>query len=306
MPIQIRHHPITPEDALAAAEFRGSVASHKGAILGPEARPAFDLMRGATPAAPDVRVEPAEVCGIPGYWCHPRQAIPGARLLFLHGGGYVLGSARAMTAFAGQLATRTRAETFVAEYRLAPENPFPAAFEDALAAYRGITEGATVTALAGESAGGGLALALLSLLEQEHAAPRPRAVAVMSPWTDLTLSGVSHVSRRDADPIFTRDALAALAQKYLQGWRADDPRASPLFGVQPALPPIRLDVGEDEVLLDDALRYAELAGASGTEVSVSVWEGMPHVFQANLGRFAAAERSLDESGEFLARHLMRT
>ena len=143
--------PLPPQDALPVAAMRHAASAHKGEKLGPEARPVFDAMFAATPAAADVRVEPATVGGIPGFWLRPDRARPRAVILYVHGGGYVLGSAQAVTNFAGQIAARVGADTFVPDYRLAPEHPFPAAIDDIAAAYRGlVAEGAERIVIAGD------------------------------------------------------------------------------------------------------------------------------------------------------------
>jgi monoterpene epsilon-lactone hydrolase len=298
--------PLLPEDAPAVAAMRQAVSAHKGEPMGPEARPIFDAMFAATPAA-DVRVEAATVGGIAGFWLRPANARPGARMLYLHGGGYVLGSAQALISFAGQIAARVGADTFVPDYRLAPERPFPAAIDDALAAYRGlVAEGAKRIVVAGDSAGGGLTLALLSILAADKAkgTVQPVGAAVMSPWTDLALTGESFETRAEADPIFTRSVLQALAEMYLQGEDPTNPKASPLYAETQDLPPIRIDVGDDELLLADSVRYADQARAAGVAITLTVWEGMPHVFQSSLGQFLAAERSVDAIGDFLRQRLI--
>jgi acetyl esterase/lipase len=300
-------HPLSPEDAPAVAAMRQAASAHKGEALGPEARPMFDAMFAATPAAADVRVEAATIGGIAGFWLRPADARPGARILYLHGGGYVLGSAQALTSFAGQIATRVGADTFVPDYRLAPEHPFPAAIDDAVAAYRGLVAGgAERIVVAGDSAGGGLTLALLSILasDKTRGMVQPAGAAAISPWTDLALTGESFETRADADPIFTRGVLQAFAEMYLQGQDATNPKASPLHARLDDLPPIRIDVGDDEVLLADSIRYADLARAAGVEIKLSIWEGMPHVFQSSLGQFLAAEQSLDAIGDFLRQRLV--
>jgi epsilon-lactone hydrolase len=301
-------HPLQQEDVRAVAAMRQAASAHKGEPLGPEARPMFDAMFAVTPAAAGVRVEPATVGGISGFWVRPRNALPGARILYLHGGGYMLGSAQATTNFAGQIAARVGADTFVADYQLAPEHPFPAAIDDALAAYRGlVTEGAEKIVVSGDSAGGGLTLALLSILsaEKEYGMLQPAGAAVMSPWTDLSLTAPSFESRADADPIFARNVLANFAGAYVSDADATNPKASPLHAKLEGLPPIRIDAGDDEVLLDDSVRYAEKAQTEGVYVTLSVWMGMPHVFQTSLGRFSAAESSMNAIANFLRQRLGR-
>ncbi|MCJ2048413.1 alpha/beta hydrolase fold domain-containing protein [Methylobacterium sp. J-070] len=291
-------HPIDPSDMAPSVAFRAAMAPRKGVIVGPEARPMFDAGRSATPIAAGVWIELGSVGGVTGLWCRVAAEPTSARLLFLHGGGYMLGSSAATANFASHLAAGSGADAFVADYRLAPEHPFPAAYDDALAAYRGLAASPdSPVIIAGESAGGGLALAVLATLTDGDR--KPEAVAVMSPWTDLTLNGESYISRAEADPIFSCTALAALAKNYLQGENARDLRASPLFGpVMPTIP-IRIDVGEDEVLLADSIAFATRVASTGAAVTLDIWQGMPHVFQARVGQLAAARQSFERAGQFL-------
>lgn len=295
-------HPLAAEDAPIVAAMRQAIARHKGAPMGAEARPVFGAMMAAAPAAEGVRFEPGEVGCVPGWWCRPANANPDRRLLYVHGGGYVLGSAMAFRNLASQIAARATADAFLPDYRLAPEHPFPAAIEDVLAVYRGLTvQGSERIAVAGDSAGGGLTLALMAILAAEGA--RPAGGAVMSPWTDLGLTGASLKSRAEADPIFTGSVLQGLADSYAHGQDRTDPRMSPLHAPLAGLPSIRIDVGDDELLLDDSVRFAARAAEAGVDVSLSIWAGMPHVFQSSLGRLRAADQSLDAIGAFLSSRL---
>jgi acetyl esterase/lipase len=232
----------------------------------------------------------------------PQDARQGAAILYLHGGAYVLGSANAYRHFAGQIAARARTAVFIAEYRLAPEHRFPAALDDAKAAYRGLVEGgAQKIAIVGDSAGGGLALALLSIVQSEGVAPV--AAVVMSPWTDLALTGGSLEDRADDDPLLTKAMLSKTAASYLDEHDPRDPLASPLYGTLAGRPPIQLHVGTSEVLLDDSRRYAERARAAGVEAVAHVWEGMTHVFPSSVGTLEAAEKALSLMGTFLDERL---
>ena len=222
-------------------------------------------------------------------------------LLYFHGGAYVLGSSAAYRHLVGQIATRARMPAFVTDYSLAPERPFPAAANDALAAYRGLAQlGYLRIALAGDSAGGGLALSLLAAVSRSAGVPRPLGALALSPWTDLALTGASIEGRSRVDPMLRREALDGAAKLYLGNHDRRAPEASPMYGELSDLPPVQIHVGENEILLDDALRYAHRLEATGGEVAVHVWQGMTHVFPAGVGSLRAAGEALDLAGAFLS------
>jgi len=284
-------------DRAAMLAMRAVIALQPKADLGPAGRAAFDELMEKTPSADGVIYEAASVGGVSGWWCRPAEADVGPAILYLHGGAYVVGSARAYRHFAGQIASRAKAPAFVADYGLAPERPFPMAVADAEAAYRGLADGGfSRIAIAGDSAGGGLALVL---------ALRPVAVCVMSPWTDLALTGDSLETRAGHDPLLSRRGLEDARQAYLGQTNAKATLASPLYGDLAGMPPVLLHVGEDEILLDDARRYADLVAISGSATELHVWQGMVHVFPANVALLQAAREALDITGEFLRRHLAR-
>ena len=295
-------------DRAAMLAMRGMIALQPKSEFGPDARPGFDALMEKTPPADGVTYETATIGGIAGWWCRPVDPTAGAAILYLHGGAYVVGSASAYRHFAGQIAARARAATFVADYGLAPERQFPAAFVDAQAAYRGlIASGLTRIALAGDSAGGGLALALVGAQSGKDGAdklPAASAIAVMSPWLDLALAGESMRSKASSDPLLSLEALSTAARSYLGEKDPRDPRASALYGDLKGGPPIFLHVGEDEVLLDDARRYAAKVEDLGGSAELHVWQGMVHVFPANLALLRAAKEALELIGEFLRAHLV--
>jgi len=299
-------HPLDPEDAAITAAMRAMLSSAKGARPGADARGQFDgLMESVLPHA-DVTFEADTLGGITGLWVNPADWRPGEAIVHLHGGWFNFGSAKAYRHLVGHIAARAGARTFIPDYRLAPENPFPAATRDVLACYQGLAaRGVHRIALTGDSAGGNLALVLASRVTGEAASSNATlvGVAVMSPVTDLTLSGATYETRADADPLFTRAQIAELVRSYLVSGDAKDPLASPLYGRCSGMPSTRIYVGDDEVLLDDSLRYVERAVAAGVDARADVWMGMPHGFPASVGRLKAAAQALDAIGAFLAERL---
>jgi monoterpene epsilon-lactone hydrolase len=272
----------------------------KGAPSEPEARGQFDAFMESVFPRDDVTFEADSLGGVSGIWVHPANSQPDVALLHLHGGWFNFGSA--YRHLVGHIAARAGAKAFISEYRLAPEHRFPAAANDAFASYLGLTEtGVRRITITGDSAGGNLALGLAARVSSESAALV--GVAVMSPVTDLTLSGATYQTRADADPFFTQSQVAALVHSYLGGADPKLPLASPLFGSLDKMPPVRIQVGDDEVLLDDSLRYAERAVAAGVDAQVDIWMGMSHGFPASVGKLKAAAAALEAIGAFLAERL---
>ena len=291
-------HALDPDDASAIIPMRAAVRSQKGAPWRIEGRKFFDaLMEGVSPRD-DVTFESATVGGVPGIWVHPASSRADEAILHVHGGWFVAGSATAYRHFVGHIAARAGTKAFVPDYRLAPEHPFPAAVDDVLATYRGLDDsGIRRIAITGDSAGGNLALVLASQVAAVGA-------AAMSPVTDLTLSGATYETRADADPYFTKQQVSELVHSYLGSADANDPLASPLQGRFFGLPPIRIHVGDDEVLLDDSRRYVERAIAHGVDARLDVWTGMPHGFVASIGTLKASAQALDAIGLFLTERLL--
>jgi len=300
------YHPIDDADAVAVSELRRAFAKTTKPQFAPENRATYDEVTRRTPVPAGVNLEEGVVGGVWGYWCRPQSASGSSAILFLHGGGYVMGSPDAYRGLAGQIVARSQMAAFIPDYRLAPEHPFPAAIEDAVAVYGGISKlGFGSIGISGDSSGGGLALALLTYLTftGDNGDISPSVAAVFSPMTDLALTGASLTNKSDADPILSHDSLSKAAAAYLAGHSARDPLVSPLYGVRSGLPPIRIDVGEDEVLLDDSLRYLDRAQQNGVECALNVWLGLPHGFASNVGVFRAADAALDGAAAFLAEHL---
>ena len=258
----------------------------------------------ARPVERDVKVTRVLLGGVPALRLEPSGAAD-AELLYLHGGGYVIGSARSGAGLAAELARRTHAVAQTLDYRLAPEHPFPAALQDALAAYRALLDAgheAQRLVVAGDSAGGGLALALL-VSARDEGLPLPAAAVVMSPWVDLTLSGESLHTKEVDDAIFDAADIAEYASRYVGDHDPADPRVSPLLADLSGLPPLLVQVGTNEVLLDDATRLAARAAAAHVDVTLEVYARAPHVFRHFAGRLDEADRALDRAGRFLSRSL---
>ena len=247
---------------------------------------------------PQVTVTEAAVGGIPGEWLRSVAAPPRGTLLNLHGGGYFACSPATHRPITGGFARRGF-HVFAPDYRLAPEHPFPAAVEDAVAAYRGLLDGGVAAnrlTVAGDSAGGGLALAMLVAL-RDAGIPLPAAAALFSPWTDLAGTGASLKTNNRRDAMFRGDMIAQGAKPYLAGQDPHNPLASPLYADLRALPPLLFHVGSYEVLLDDSLRLATRAREAGVSATVRTWPVVPHVWQ--LFPIPEARASLDGAAEFL-------
>lgn len=295
-------HPVSPDDQIAMTAMRSMVEPNKGRLRGVQARIPFDgiIERVAPPA--DVEFRQEEVGGVAGWWCTPEGARPGEAVLHLHGGWFNWGTAEAFQKLVGHIAKSAGVAAFIPDYRLAPEHPFPAAPVDVQACYQGLIESGCRVALTGDSAGGNLALGLLAS-ESKKGTAVPVAAVVLSPVTDLTLQAASWETRSVADPFFVRDQAKSLVDAYLKGQSAADAVVSPLFSSLNGLPPLRVHVGNDEVLLDDSLRYVERAIKAGVDAQVHVWEGMAHGFLSGAGRMDAATQALEAIGTFLTQHL---
>jgi acetyl esterase/lipase len=302
-------HPLDPEDAAITAAMRAMLSSSKGARPGLEARGQFDALMESVAPRSDVTFEADTLGGVAGLWVRPADWRSGEVIVHLHGGWFNFGSAKAYRHLVGHIAARANARAFIPDYRLAPEHPFPAATDDVLACYQGLAEkDVHRIALTGDSAGGNLALVLASRVTGEAASTNATlvGVAVLSPVTDLTLSGATYETRADADPLFTRPQVAELVHSYLGSADARHPLASPLYGRYSGMPPTGIHVGDDEVLLDDSLRYVDRAVAAGVDARADVWMGMQHGFPGSIGRLKAAAQALDAIGAFLTERLGST
>lgn len=276
---------LPPSDSLTVAERRAQ----------------YERAEKVFPTPPEVKVERVSAPVAPAEWLRPPGAVAGRVVLYLHGGGYVIGSPRSHRHLAAAIAVAGQASALLLDYRLAPEHPYPAAIEDATAAYRwlvdqGIAPGRIV--IAGDSAGGGLTVATLMALRDARL-PRPAGGVCISPWVDLTFSGASYRTRAAADPIVTRPAIDEMARAYLGPTAARAPLASPLFADLRDLPPLLIHVGSDEVLLDDAVQLADRAKVAGVDATLEVWDRMIHVWHWFLPMLDEAQSAVDGIGRFV-------
>jgi acetyl esterase/lipase len=258
-------------------------------------------MASITRPPPGTAVDPVDAGGVPAEWLTAPGASQDRVLLYFHGGAYQAGSAAGLRHLVGLLSGAARARALSVDYRLAPEHPFPAAIEDAVAAYRWLlASGADPAriAVAGDSAGGGLALGALVAL-RDAGEPMPAAAVLLSPWTDLALTGESVRTRAAADMMIKPERMTESAALYLAGADPRHPYASPLYADLHALPPLLIHVGDAEVILDDSTRLAARARDAGLEVSLEIWDEMPHVFPAFAGLLPEADQAIEHIGAWL-------
>ena len=266
-----------------------------------------NMEAGQFPLEPDVRCEPVDAGGVPAEFVSTPESDEGRVLYYLHGGGYVGGSISTHREMASRLARAAKARVLLIDYRLAPENPFPAAVEDAVTGYRwllssGVKPGRVV--IAGESAGGGLTAATLVAL-RDKGEPLPAAAVCVSPWADMECSGESMVTRADADPLIQRDVILEMAKAYLGDKDPRTPLASPIYANLTGLPPLLIQVGTAEVLYDDATRLAEKAEAAGVEAGFEPWEDMIHMWHSFAAMLPEGQQAINRIGEFVIEHTGR-
>jgi len=270
-------------------------------------RSSIDARGGKLPMAAGIQAMSVDAYGVPSQWLDALDTRSTKAFLYLHGGGYFIGSCRSHRGLVSHLAAACRARALLPEYRLAPENPFPAGLLDARAAYRFLlAQGYPPNRIVvgGESSGGGLALALLYTLRAERM-QMPAATVLLSPWTDLLGTGDSVRTRARRDPWLRPPGIELLADRYRNGTPTDHPLVSPLYGDMHGLPPLLIHAGDDEIILDDSTRLAEKAAAAGVDVTLKVWAGLWHAFPAFYPWVPEARRAHREIGEWVAATLQK-
>ncbi len=293
---------------MASEQLKKVIEIIKSQPLNPEVsmerrRAAMEKVAERVPA--DVACQPVNAGGVEGEWIAAPGAEPSRVILYLHGGGYTAGSIVTHRAMASRISRAADARVLAINYRLAPEHPFPAAVEDATAAYRwllanGIAPGRIV--IAGDSAGGGLTISTLLAL-RDAKQPMPAAAVPISPWTDLAATGESLRTLAARDPMVQADPLREMAKLYLGKTDAKNPLASPLYANYQGLPPMLIQVGGAEILLDDARRVADKARAAGVDVTLEVWDEMVHVWHVFAKLLPEGQEAIDRIGGFVREHM---
>jgi acetyl esterase/lipase len=266
-----------------------------------ELRENVEKMMSQSHLSPDISIEPIDINGIAGEWVSATESSNEHAMLYLHGGGYILGSSRTYRDLTSRIAAAAGVRVMVIDYRLAPENQFPAAIEDAVNAYRWLINNGFKPeniAIGGDSAGGGLTLAtLLSLRDAGESLPA--VAALISPWTDLAGTGESLVKLAETDPWLNPHSLLPMAGLYLGETDARNPLASPLYADLQGLPPLLIQVGTDEILLDDSTRLAQRALAANVTTTLDVWQDMWHVWHLFAEQLPEGQQAIGKMAEFI-------
>jgi epsilon-lactone hydrolase len=286
--------------------IRALLSSKPRPVEWPERRKRLDEVGSVWPVADDVKITSVDVEGVPGEWSIVPGSDPSQVVMFFHGGGYCSGSIVSHRRLVTEAGRAAGARTLAIAYRLAPEHPFPAAYDDVLTAWRFLRDRnipAAHIAIGGDSAGAGLALALIGRLHDAHE-ELPGCAWLISPWTDLTMSGTTLSSKEAVDPLIHKQYLIELADAYLPaGMDRKDPRVSPLYADLNGFPPVLIQVGSAETLLDNATRFAAVAGAADVRVTLEIWPQMIHAWPLWNARLEPGRRALASAGAFIRQHL---
>ena len=267
-----------------------------------KARPIFEAMFEDVPLPEGIHSEAGELSGVPGIWLKPATPIADTVILYLHGGGYVIGSSKVYSPIAAGLAATSNIATFIPDYRLAPEHPFPAAVQDAYICYQALRSTYKERVIiAGDSAGGGLVMSVLLKTKQEQAV-QPACAILWSPWLDLSVSGASVSRNAEHDPTLDEESLKTCTARYVGNTLPADEILNPLNANLAGISPLLVQVGSIEILLDDAIALAGKAAAAHCHCQLEVWPGMPHVFQGFAPALAEGQQALNNCSTFITQH----
>jgi epsilon-lactone hydrolase len=282
-------------------KIREMIAARPRATEIAQMRSDADARSKAFPLAADIKVEPVSANGVKAEWTFTPDADPSSAILYMHGGGYVICSLESHRHLAAEVGRASGARTLAIDYRLAPEHPFPAPVEDTVAAYRFLLDSGVKPgriALAGDSAGGGLVVGAL-LAIREAGLPLPGCGWCISPWVDMEALGQSFIDRAEADPTVQKATIQMMAQWYLGGANPRHPHAAPIYGDLRGLPPLLIQVGAAETLLDDSIALARKAGAADVFVDLQVWPEMIHIWHIYFPMLQAGRRAIEAGGSFV-------
>jgi epsilon-lactone hydrolase len=288
-------------------QLRAIIAARPRASEIAQMRIDLDARGKAVELPSDVAVQPVSANGVQAEWTSTPDADPSSAILYLHGGGYVIGSLDSHRHLVAEVGRASRARTLALHYRLAPEHPFPAPVEDTFAAYRYLLDSGVKPnriALAGDSAGGGLVVAAL-LAIREAGLPLPACGWCISPWVDMEALGESFTDRSAADPTVQRETIQMMAAWYLSGANPRHPHAAPIYGDLRGLPPLLIQVGAAETLLDDSIALARKAGAADVVVDLQIWPEMIHIWPIYFPTLSAGRRAIAAGGSFVRNTLGR-
>ena len=267
-------------------------------------RLSYERIMASLPLDDDIRTKRVGVNGVPAEWITAPESQDDRVVLYLHGGGYLLGSARTHRVMLAHLARAAKARVLALDYRLAPEIPFPAPVEDTVSAYRWLlSQGISpeMMVIGGDSAGGGLTIAAMVSL-RHVGEPMPAAGVCISPWTDMEATGQSYTTNAEADPSVTKEQILTIAKAYMDGKDPKAPLASPIHADLTGLPPLLIQVGGIEVLLDDSTMLKSRAKKAGVPVELEVWDDMPHVWHHFAPILPEARKAIGRIGEFVLQH----
>jgi epsilon-lactone hydrolase len=299
-------HMPSQESIMIRQMLKASMAAQKPNSSIEEVRKGLEMLASFNPLAPDVKVEKLTVAGMPAEWVSAPNATNDKVFLYLHGGAYIMGSCNTHRDLASKISRSSGCRVLVVEYRLAPENQYPAAVEDALSAYQWLLSSGVAPeqlVVGGDSAGGGLTLALLLSLKEAGEA-LPQAAVLLSPWTDMEGTGTSMETRAEVDPWLNPEQSRQAPLLYIGTLDRRHPHVSPIFGDLEGLPPLLVHVGNDEILLDDSVRLVDRAREAGVDVTFKIWEDMWHVFQQF--KMPEAAQAIDEIGQFVKQKLAQS